>query len=153
MSEGSFKDYNDNAFAGIARTDTYNFTTRGVSGIGSQPVGIVTNLIPVKPGLGYTPGDSGRVGQCTFDFLLTPAGSIVGVQNINCQDKHAVIPDVIINTKTGLNADLKPVIAYSPDFVSDIGERPSTGMLVVNVVDCVYRLGKRQGGWVNGNPY
>ena len=35
MSEGSFKDYNDNAFAGMARTDTYNFTTRGVSGIGS----------------------------------------------------------------------------------------------------------------------
>ena len=153
MSEGSFKDYNDNSFAGIAKTDTYNFTTRGVSGIGSQPVGIVTNLIPVKPGLGYTPGDSGRVGQCTFDFLLTPAGSIVGVQNINCQDKHAIIPDVIINTKTGLNADLKPVISYSPDFVSDIGERPSTGMLVVNVVDCVYSLGKRQVGWVNGNPY
>ena len=30
MSEGSFKDLNDNMFAGIARTDTYNFTTRGV---------------------------------------------------------------------------------------------------------------------------
>ena len=43
MSEGSFKDLNDNAFAGIAKTDTYNFTTRGVSGIGSQAVGIVTS--------------------------------------------------------------------------------------------------------------
>ena len=32
----------------MARTDTYNFTTRGVSGIGTQAVGIVTNLIPQK---------------------------------------------------------------------------------------------------------
>ena len=36
MSKGSFKDLNDNEFAGMARTDTYNFTTRGVAGIGTQ---------------------------------------------------------------------------------------------------------------------
>ena len=153
MTEGSFKDLNDNNFAGMARTDTYNFTTRGVAGIGTQAVGIVTNLIPQKPGIGYTSGDTGQVGQCTFDFLLTPAGSIVGIRNINCKDKHAVIPPVTINTKTGLGARLLPVVTYSPDFVSDIGERPSAGTLVVNVVDCVYSLPKTQVGWVNGNPY
>ena len=153
MTEGSFKDLNDNKFAGMARTDTYNFTTRGVSGIGTQAVGIVTNLVPQKPGIGYTSGDTGQVGQCTFDFLLTPAGSIVGIRNINCKDKHAVIPPVTINTKTGLGAKLLPVVTYSPDFVSDIGERPSAGTLVVNVVDCVYSLPKTQVGWVNGNPY
>ena len=153
MSEGSFKDLNDNMFAGIARTDTYNFTTRGVSGIGSQAVGIVTSLIAVKPGFGYTPGDYGMVGQCRFDFVLTPAGSIVGVQNINCSDKHNISPDVTLNTTTGLGAELIPIISYSPDYVSDIGETPSSGMLVVNVVDCVYSLPKVQVGWVNGNPY
>ena len=58
-----------------------------------------------------------------------------------------------INTKTGLGAQLLPVVSYSPDFVSDIGERPSAGTLVVNVVDCVYSLPKTQVGWVNGNPY
>ena len=153
MSEGSFKDINDNMFAGIARTDTYNFTTRGVSGIGSQAVGIVTTLVAIKPGFGYTPGDYGMVGQCKFDFVLTPAGSIVGVQNINCLDKHNISPDVILNTSTGLGAELIPVISYSPDYVSDIGERPSSGMLVTDVVDCVYSLPKVQVGWVNGNPY
>ena len=153
MTEGSFKDLNDNNFAGMARTDTYNFTTRGVSGIGTQAVGIVTNLVPQKPGIGYTSGDTGQVGQCTFDFLLTPAGSIVGIRNISCKDKHTVIPPVTINTKTGLGAQLLPVVSYSPDFVSDIGERPSAGTLVVNVVDCVYSLPKTQVGWVNGNPY
>ena len=153
MSKGSFKDLNDNEFAGMARTDTYNFTTRGVSGIGTQAVGIVTNLIPQKPGIGYTSGDTGQVGQCTFDLLLTPAGSIVGIRNINCKDKHAKIPPVSINTKTGLGAKLLPVVSYSPDFVSDIGERPGPGALVVNVVDCVYSLPKTQVGWVNGNPY
>ena len=153
MSEGSFKDTNDNSFAGIARTDTYNFTTRGVSGIGSQAVGIVTTLVASRPGIGYQPTDYGMVGQCRFDLVLTPAGSIVGVQNINCKDKHAVSPEVEIFTSTGLGAELIPVITYSPDFVADIGERPGAGMLVVDVVDCVYSLPKTQVGWVNGNPY
>ena len=72
---------------------------------------------------------------------------------MNCKDKHTVIPPVTINTKTGLGARLLPVVTYSPDFVSDIGERPSAGTLVVNVVDCVYSLPKTQVGWVNGNPY
>ena len=92
----------DNAFAGIAKTDTYNFTTRGVSGIGSQAVGIVTNLRPVKPGLGYEPGDYGMVGQCKFDFLLTPAGSIAGVQNINCLDKHNTRSALYVRVRVGL---------------------------------------------------
>ena len=139
MTEGSFLDYNNNQFAGMARTDTYNFTTRGVSGIGSQAVGIVTTLIPFRPGIGYTDGDKGRVGDCYFDLLLTPAGSVVGVKNVSCKDKHRVAPEVTINTKTGIGARLIPVISYSPDFVSDIGEKPDgTGsVLVVNVVDCV----------------
>ena len=55
-----------------------------------------------------------------------------------------------------------PVISYSPDYVADIGERPwwiwwwrntNSRWAVVNVVDCVYSLGKTQVGWVNGNPY
>ena len=153
MSKGSFKDLNDNEFAGMARTDTYNFTTRGVAGIGTQAVGIVTSLIPQKPGIGYTSGDTGQVGQCTFDLLLTPAGSIVGIRNMMCKDKHTKIPPVTINTKTGVGARLLPVVSYAPDFVSDIGEKPGPGALVVNVVDCVYSLPKTQVGWVNGNPY
>ena len=153
MSKGSFKDLNDNEFAGMARTDTYNFTTRGVSGIGTQAVGIVTSLVPQKPGIGYTSGDTGQVGNCTFDLLLTPAGSIAGIRNMMCKDKHTKIPPVTINTKTGVGAKLLPVISYAPDFVSDIGERPAPGALVINVVDCVYSLPKTQIGWVNGNPY
>jgi hypothetical protein len=93
------------------------------------------------------------VGQCKFDFVLTPAGSIVGVQNIKCVDKHNVSPEVVLNTSTGLGAELIPVISYSPDYVADIGERPGPGMLIVDVVDCVYSLPKKQVGWVNGNPY
>ncbi len=136
MSEGSFTDFNNNQFAGIALTDTYNFTTRGVSGIGSQAVGIVTTLIPHKPGIGYTSGDTGQVGSCYFDLLLTPAGSVVGVKNVSCKDKHRVSPEVTINTKTGIGARLIPVISYSPDYVADIGERPAPN-LIVNVIDCV----------------
>jgi len=173
MSEGSFLDMADNQFAGIGRTDTYNFTTKGVSGIGSEAVGIVTTLIPYRPGIGYTSGDNGQVGACTFDLVLTPAGSIAGINNINCQDKHKVIPEVTINTRSGIGAELLPVISYSPDFVSDSGTAPNVdggfgggrtgiptpdaaragGNLYIKVIDCVYGLGKTQVGWVNGNPY
>jgi hypothetical protein len=171
MSEGSFLDLYDNQFAGMARTDTYNFTTRGVSGIGSEAVGIVTNLIPYRPGIGYTSGDKGRVGDCSFDLIVTPAGSIAGINNIRCQDKHKKIPQVSIDTKTGIGARLYPIMSYSPDFVSDIGERPARdggvvgggieptdesgrgGTLFVKVIDCVYSQRTVQVGWVNGNPY
>ena len=173
MSEGSFLDMADNQFAGIGRTDTYNFTTKGVSGIGSEAVGIVTTLIPYRPGIGYTSGDNGQVGACTFDLVLTPAGSIAGINNINCQDKHKVVPEVTINTRSGIGAELLPVISYSPDFVSDSGTAPNVdggfgggrtgiptpdaaragGNLYIKVIDCVYGLGKTQVGWVNGNPY
>ena len=173
MSEGSFLDMADNQFAGIGRTDTYNFTTKGVSGIGSEAVGIVTTLIPYRPGIGYTSGDNGQVGACTFDLVLTPAGSIAGINNINCQDKHKVVPEVTINTRSGIGAELLPVISYSPDFVSDSGTAPNVdggfgggrtgiptpdaaragGNLYIKVIDCVYGLGKTQIGWVNGNPY
>ena len=171
MSEGSFKDLYDNQFAGMAKTDTYNFTTRGVSGIGSEAVGIVTDLVPLRPGIGYTSGDKGRVGDCSFDLIVTPAGSIAGITNIRCQDKHKKIPKVSIDTKTGIGARLYPIMTYSPDYVSDIGERPSRdggvvgggieptdesgrgGTLFVKVIDCVYSQRTVQIGWVNGNPY
>ena len=138
MAEGSFRDMNNNQFAGIARTDTYNFTTRGIAGIGSQAVGIVTTLIPYRPGIGYTDGDIGVVGECYFNLLLTPAGSVVGVRNITCKDKHKSVPEVKINTRTGTGARLLPVISYSPDYVSDIGEKPDRNrVLVIDVIDCV----------------
>ena len=138
MAEGSFRDMNNNQFAGIARTDTYNFTTRGVAGIGSQAVGIVTTLIPYRPGIGYTDGDTGQVGDCYFNLLLTPAGSVVGVRDIACKDKHRLVPEVKINTRTGTGARLLPVISYSPDYVSDVGEKPDRSrVLVIDVIDCV----------------
>ena len=149
-TSGAFEDLTGNIFAGIARTDTYNFTTRGVAGIGSEPVGIVTDIRPEKPGIGYTSRDNGQVGNCTFDIVTNQPGSIVGVKNIKCSDKHKTIPEVIINTTTGRGAELLPVISYSPDFVQDIGEKPNQydengnriygpdgKALVIDVIDCV----------------
>ena len=141
MSRGSFVDFSGNKFAGIAKTDTYNFTTRGVAGLGSDPVGIVTDVVPWRPGIGYTDGDTGNVGDCTFNFVLTPAGSIVGIKDLICKDKYKEIPDVTINTRTGRGAELRTVLAYSPDYSKDLSNFTTdvvpTGILVVDVVDCV----------------
>ena len=104
-------------------------------------------------------------------MIVTQAGSIAGINNIRCQDKHKKIPRVSIDTKTGIGARLYPIMSYSPDFVSDIGERPGRdggvvgggieptdesgrgGTLFVKVIDCVYSQRTVQVGWVNGNPY
>ena len=144
MSRGSFVDIAGNKFAGIAKTDTYNFTTRGIAGLGSDPVGIVTDVVPWRPGIGYTDGDTGNVGDCTFNFVLTPAGSIVGIKDLICKDKYKDIPEVTINTNTGRGAELRTVLAYSPDYSKDLSnftgssaDTVPTGILVVDVVDCV----------------
>ena len=71
-------------------------------------------------------------------MLLTPAGSIAGVRDLLCKTKYKTVPPVTINTKTGAGARLLPVMSYSPDYVSDIGEKPDRNkVLVVDVVDCV----------------
>ena len=144
MSRGSFVDFSGNKFAGIAKTDTYNFTTRGIAGLGSDPVGIVTDVVPWRPGIGYTDGDTGNIGECTFNFVLTPAGSIVGIKDLICNDKYKDIPEVTINTNTGRGAELRTVLAYSPDYSKDLSNFTGnsadivpTGILVVDVVDCV----------------
>ena len=144
MSRGSFVDLAGNKFAGIAKTDTYNFTTRGIAGLSSDPVGIVTDVVPWRPGIGYTEGDTGNVGDCTFNFVLTPAGSIVGIKDLICKDKYKDIPEVTINTRTGRGAELRTVLSYSPDYTKDLSnftgssaDTVPTGVLVVDVVDCV----------------
>lgn len=107
------------------------------TGIGTNVVGIVTSIIPESPGYGYTSGDTVSVGICTFQIIVTePGGSIVEVLPSSCNEIFDEIPEVIINTNTGVGAVLYPVIQFTPQYINP----PS---LVVNrvgiltVVDCV----------------
>jgi hypothetical protein len=106
----------------------------GIGGIGTGIVGIITSIIPERPGYGYTDGDKIRVGNCEFGLILSKQGSIVGVTSISCSTIFDTLPTLSIITNTGQGAELYPVIEYTPPstLVTTINE-----FGVINVVDCV----------------
>lgn len=106
----------------------------GFGGIGTSVVGVVTSIIPVRPGYGYTSGDKIIVGNCEFGVVLTEQGSIVGVTSINCSSTFGSLPTLNIITNTGQGAVLYPVIEFTQEStvsttINELG--------VVSVVDCV----------------
>ena len=141
IDHGTVMDLAGNEFLGIGDTTTYNISTRAQTGISSIPVGIVTSVVVDKPGYGYTSGDQGQYGNCTFDLVLTPDGNVIGINNIQCTDdsRYRTLPNATINTNTGYGARLLPVIAYDPNTVSQ-GQTPVQGKdLVIKVIDCPTR--------------
>ena len=106
-------------------------------GIGSTNVGIVTSIVPENPGYGYTSGDTVQVGICTFAIIVSEqGGSIVKVIPSQCNQIFDEVPDVVINTNTGVGAILYPVIKFTPQYTN-----PSTSIVnrvgILTVVDCV----------------
>ena len=139
MDRGSVSDAAGNKFAGIAGTNTYNFSTRRSSGPSDPPVGIFTGFIIIGPGIGYTPTDHIDVGDdCTFDLQLSPSGSILGVDLKDCDHRFTRLPPIIINTSTGTGGKIRPVLAYSPNTTKDTGAGDDVNQnLVIQVIDCI----------------
>jgi len=103
-------------------------------GVGSTPVGIITSVTPVTPGIGYTPGDRVVIGPCSYTPLLAPNGSIVGVSSLTCDSRFVEYPTVQIITNTGDGASIYPILKYTPTYtkvttVNQVG--------VVSYIDCV----------------
>lgn len=141
IEQGAIRDISENDYVGIADTTTYNVTTRVVAGVSSVPVGIATDVFVDRPGLGYTSGDQGRYGDCTFDLVLNPQGSIIGIKNLTCQTEFERRPDIVINTNTGSGAELLPIMVYTPrttTVTTTLGpeELRRRGIAVVNKVQC-----------------
>jgi len=141
ITQGAFTDNSGNSYAGIANTTTYNVTTTVIAGVSSVPVGIVTDVYVDRPGLGYTDGDFGQYGNCTFDFVLNPQGSIIGIKNLTCTDRFNSRPDITINTNTGTGADLLAVTSYKPNttvITTTLGpdELKARGIAIINKVQC-----------------
>ena len=105
-------------------------------GIGTNTVGIITDIAVDRPGFGYTSGDTVAFGPCTYRLKVTETGSVVGVESaFACQSIFDDNPGQgVINTKTGQAAKLYPVLQFTPQFnkitiVNQLG--------VISVVDCV----------------
>tara|TARA_B100001939_G_scaffold136824_1_gene118807 strand:- start:2937 stop:5696 length:2760 start_codon:yes stop_codon:yes gene_type:complete len=138
MTRGTVADGVGNKFAGIAGTETYNFSTREAASPTDPPVGIITGFEPINPGIGYTSGDDATVGICTFRLILSPAGSIIGLEAKNCDHLFDRVPDVELNTTTGTGGRVRPVLAFKPNRTKDTGEGDNISQsLVIRVIDCI----------------
>jgi hypothetical protein len=98
-------------------------------------VGCLIDIKVLKPGFAYSQNDTITVGVHTFIPIVSPAsGSIVSIkpiQNPICEFKG--LPEVVINTDTGVGAQLIPVIKYQIQTVEDV----TTISGITSVVDCV----------------
>ena len=123
-----------NISTGIGTTGTTNniLNTGKVSGC-------VQNIIVIAPGYGYTTGDTITDGKNTYTPIVTPgSGAIIGIQPItNPICGFDVTPTLTINTRTGVAADLVPLMRFTPTY-SKINQTTSaiTG-IVTSVVDCI----------------
>ena len=129
---------------GVGTTTTATTTTTAATGlitppgISTTPVGIVTDIVIIGPGLGYTSGDTIQVGTCAYQPILTTNGSIIGVTTTGqCKQQFLTNPTLTINTRTGQGALLYPVIEYVPQYTSDNPNLLVGIGSVANVVQCI----------------
>jgi hypothetical protein len=109
----------------------------GGTGIGTGIVGVVTSIVIDRPGSGYTGGDTITVGICTFNVIVTPSGSIIGIVSSSfCNQTFTELPDAIINTRTGEGASAFPVLRFSPQFTTSQGVVVNQ-LGVISIVDCI----------------
>ena len=124
---------------GIGSTGTGRTGTGGIrTGISSYISGCVESLVVIAPGYGYTTGDRITDGKNTYTPIVSPSGSIVSVQPLtNTVCGFTDTPTIIINTKTGVAAEIIPVMKFTPTYISEMGTTSMIGIAVTSVIDCI----------------
>ena len=139
-------------------------------GIGTSVVGTVKGVYITTPGGRYDPEDTVSFEGIdnnlnTFiPIVTTPSGSIAivnfpedeatrGLMNVNTEFTTA--PTLVVNTKTGVGANIIPIMSFKGQFKDDIGAderraRPLIG--IEQVIDCIGD-NKEVVGYVNGVAY
>lgn len=127
-----------------------NYTNIGAGGTGSNAnlsntgtvSGCIQNIIVTAPGYGYTTGDRITDGTNTYIPIVTPgSGAIIGIQPLTnpvCGFDKA--PTLIINTNSGVGADLVPIMKFTPIYttvdLNQINQQASISG-ITSVVDCI----------------
>jgi len=96
-------------------------------------------------GFGFAPGDTATVLDCAgnpdssaeIELSVNQDGTIVGVKVIKPGSNYTCIPQIRLNTRTGYNARLKPILKFTRA-QKDIVVPPGTEVL--KVVDCVGKV-------------
>ena len=110
-------------------------------GIGdSEVISILDGIVISNPGFGYDDGDELLIGGDnggSGDLVITN-GAITGVTITNPGIGYTSLPDLSINTRTGYNAVLKPVLRFvNPN---DDGFVVPFGTPTIQVIDCVGKV-------------
>lgn len=109
---------------------------------------IVDDIYIDNPGNNYEPGDCIIVtstGECIGVVTsVTPNGSIVKVDTYKSDSQYFTFPNIIIDSKNGINGKVYPIFSFRTDdnFISsrtDDNLQQGTG-LVTTVVDCVGKV-------------
>ena len=90
--------------------------------------------------MGYTSGDTISIGDCIYEPQLTPRGSIIAVTSpASCVSRFTNLPTVVINSTTGIGAELFPVIQFIPQFIVD-NDSALSGLStgdILKVIQCI----------------
>jgi hypothetical protein len=111
-------------------------------GIGSDVTACVQDIIVTAPGYGYTTGDTITDGKNNYTPIVTPgSGAIIGIQPLtNPICGFETTPTLTINTRTGIAADVIPIMRFTPTYTTinqdQVNQAANTG-IVTSVVDCV----------------
>lgn len=95
-------------------------------------------MIVINPGYGYTNGDTITDGVNTYTPIVSPgSGAIVGIQTLtNGIGGFKTTPKLIINTNTGVAANVVPLMKYVPTYNTSTQQAVVSG-IVTSVIDCV----------------
>lgn len=114
-------------------------------------VNVIDEIYIDDSGFGYQPedtlqvvGDDGTDKGAVLKPVINDRGEISEIKVIKPGIGFVDIPDIIINSSTGYNAKLIPVLlAISPETIANV-ERNQSNIAVVSVVDCVGKVPPRE---------
>jgi hypothetical protein len=107
-------------------------------GIRTDVTGCIEKIVVLSPGYGYTTGDRITDGKNLYTPIVSPnSGAIVNVLSLNnpiCG--FDTPPNLIINTNTGIGAEVIPLMKYYPSYET-LNQQKISIVGIKTVIDCV----------------
>ena len=107
-------------------------------GEGDEKASTISGIFINDGGFGYDANDKLIIDGADGELLVNNRGSIIGVKITNPGIGFTTLPEIRINTNTGFNADLKPVLRFID--VNDSGFVVPLGTPTLQVIDCVGKV-------------